>query len=231
MPMSNAPSDAVPGWPDRHYCPVAIPLIHATSGAPKKWTKDCDSFQCEAKCAEKNKRDVLDQARVMFRRWESVSLVVIPNEGRQTKDRIRQWKHRAGGAEVLWVDQDREVHVYSDCPLVPAMHKESVPTLNLDADEGIERLGEISLRLPGVVKTKPSPRRDRAPSTRQWRNPLGHPASPAVVDGLIEAIEARFPGLNQAATAEYSPDEVCDFAQETYLQWVGENIREAARLS
>ena len=220
MPMSLDPRDAVPDWPERHYCPVAILLIHATSGVPNRWTKDCGSWACEAKCAMKNKSDLLGTANRMFRKWGSIAFIALPDDGKKTKTRIRQWKKRAGGAEVLWVVQDRSIHVYSDRPLVPDRFQESINTLNLNPDKAIEQLDKYSLELPGVVKTKPSPGNARNSSTGDWRSPIGHPASLVVVDRVFEAVKARFPGLTQAVAADYSAEDVFSYSQETYARLV-----------
>ena len=74
--------------------------------------------------------------------------MILPNNGKRTKNLICQWRKRAGGSKALWVDRGDVVHVFAEKDI----SGEKANRTCLLPEDALVTLREYSLEIPGVVR-------------------------------------------------------------------------------
>ena len=215
--VSLRPSDAIDDWPDVHYCPVALVLVNRRTGKLRKWVKKCKSWRCQEDCAPDKTLEVLKHACLCFAQVQRVHWIVLGNDGRRTKDLIRQWRNRAGGASALWIDRGEVIHVYSNVDIAEGKLVQPGPNQDLSPHEAMAILDESALQLPGVRRVgwnatwKPA---SQPKSSGDWFSPLGAPVSLDLANRLEAAVIERIPFLGQTGIGAQRPQEVVEFIRD-----------------
>jgi len=215
--VSLRSSDAIYDWPDVHYCPVALVLVNRRTSKLRKLVKKCKSWRSQEDCAPAKTLEVLKHACRCFAQVQRVHWIVLGNDGRRTKDLIRQWRNKARGASALWIDRGEVIHVYSNVDI--AEGKLVQPGLNQDLSphEAMAILDESALQLPGVrrvgwnVTWKPAP---RPKPSGDWLSPLGAPVSLDLANRLKAAVIEQIPFLGQTGIGKQGPQEVVEFIRD-----------------
>ena len=142
---------------------------------------------------------------------------MLGNDGRRTKNLIRQWRKRAGGGSALWIDRGEVIHVYSNVDIAEGKLVQPGPNQGLSPHEAMVILDESALQLPGVRRVgwnaawKPA---SRPKPSGDWLSPLGAPVSLDLANRLEAAMMERIPFLGRAGIGMQGPQEVVEFIRD-----------------
>ena len=211
------------GWPERHYCPVALPLVHTVTGSFVVWRKPCGSWWCRS-CGEDRARWVLLGAQSEISSWGRVWFGIFQERETKTLNALRKRRQRADKAPYLWVRRGEFLHVYSSTDL-SGSDLIAGSAKYVTVEDALEQVRVCSLKLPGVDKSRPSGSSWRQQGHGDYRAPVG-PISSKAAKWIEEWVRSRLPGDAHVANWPDHPEFVSLLWEIGFKEYTKQRRRE-----